>query len=168
MYNGTFFDLQRLSIIWVKSVFIDKDQQLWLGGTRNNYYKLINKSEVQSFTFFLDYGQTLADVVHIGQNKAGNLLLSLNPGGARLVEANRYIPLPNEATETGPVTATFEDSRNRLWIGTVSKGIFLKEGNMTQTITLGGQVNGVNEFLEDRSGNIWMSCPAGIFRYSKK
>ena len=95
-------------------------------------------------------------------------MLSLNPGGARVFEGNRYIPLPNEATETGPVNATFEDSRNRLWIGTTSKGILLKEGNTIQTITLGDQANWVSEFLEDRSGDIWMSCPAGIFRYSKK
>jgi ligand-binding sensor domain-containing protein len=168
IYNGTFFDLERATVIWVKSVFIDKDQQLWLGGIRNRFFKYINKWEFREFSFFLDYGQTLADVVHISQNKAGNLMLSLNPGGARVFEANRYNPLPNEATETGPVAATFEDSRNRLWIGTLSKGIILKEGNTIQTITLGGQANGVKEFIEDKSGDIWMSCPAGIFRYSKK
>lgn len=168
VYNGTFFDLQRASNIVTKSAFIDKDQQLWLGSHSNSFHKYIRKWEFQSFTFFLDYGVTYADVLHIGQNRAGNIMLSLNPGGARLVEANRYIPLPNETTATGPVTATFEDSRNRLWIGSMTKGIILKEGDTIQTITLGGEANGMNEFLEDRSGNIWMSCPSGIFRYRKK
>jgi ligand-binding sensor domain-containing protein len=168
IYNGTFFDRGNVTIYTIMSAFIDKDKQLWMGSTRNRFYKFIRKWEFQEFYFYLDYGQTFADLVHIGQSKAGNLMLSLNPGGARLFEANRYIPLPNETTETGPVTATFEDSRNRLWIGTMSKGIFLKEGNTIQSITLGGQADGVKEFLEDSSGDIWISCPAGIFRYRKK
>jgi ligand-binding sensor domain-containing protein len=116
----------------------------------------------------VEYGSNTVDVLQIEQKRAGNLMFSLNPGGAKLLEGNTYTQMPAEGAVTGPVISTYEDSRNRTWIGTMANGIILQEGNTIKEITLGGQADWANEFLEDKEGNIWISLAAGIFKYRKK
>jgi ligand-binding sensor domain-containing protein len=167
IFNGNSFVTSNASVIVTMSAFLDRNQTLWLGSTRNRYYKYVRKWEFEEFNIFVEYGSNTVDVLQIEQKRDGKLMFSLNPGGAKFLDGNSYKQMPSEGAVTGPVISTYEDSRNRTWIGTMSKGIILQEGNTIKEIPLSGQADWTNEFLEDKEGTIWISCAAGIFRYRK-
>ncbi len=70
------------------------------------------------------------------------------------------------------VNALFEDSKQRLWVGT-SNGMALKldEGRFQRMTAFDGaktnvNIGGANHILEDSQGQIWVGSNEGLFRWS--
>ncbi|MEM7040628.1 MAG: two-component regulator propeller domain-containing protein, partial [Bacteroidota bacterium] len=69
------------------------------------------------------------------------------------------------------VSHIFQDSKGRLWIGTISGGLNLFDGRHFQQFTQdnGFPNNGINNIFEDPEGTVWVSSrPNGIWVYDQE
>ena len=73
------------------------------------------------------------------------------------------------------ILAIFEDSKNRLWVGTLGAGISISDAtkNSFRKIELPleenkNQITSIHAFTEDREGNIWIGSQLGLFIASEK
>lgn len=60
------------------------------------------------------------------------------------------------------ITAAFQDSKSRIWIGTTSGNVFLIQGSNTTELGVGGNVS---RFMETRTGEIYASTNGGLYEY---
>lgn len=75
------------------------------------------------------------------------------------------------ATQIGEyVVATFEDSKDNLWFGTLEKGVARYDGMKLRYFTTndGLPSNRIVSIIEDKSGNLWFGTGAGISRFDGK
>ncbi len=74
------------------------------------------------------------------------------------------------ALQSDWISAIFEDSKNRLWIGTDHGAPYIlnrstgKFYNYNFHTTAGNKINGVWNFAEDKAGNIWMAGHDGYYK----
>jgi len=75
-----------------------------------------------------------------------------------------------DALRQDKVWAIHEDADGGLWFGTRNNGLYrFKSGRLTHFRTEQGLVNNsIDQILEDRLGNFWMSSPAGISLLRRK
>jgi signal transduction histidine kinase/ligand-binding sensor domain-containing protein len=65
--------------------------------------------------------------------------------------------------ETISILSIFRDSRDRVWIGTTQRGVFLLDEN-TMTLQQKATMGEVKSIIEDRDGNVWLvSDKDGLF-----
>lgn len=115
----------------------------------------------------------------IHPEREGTILVATHGG------INRFFP-PRDAGETGRfelletpaipdpiVYRLLRDSRDRLWIGTYSAGVFRYDGegrvhqyshDPSDERTIGNNL--IYEILEDRYGEIWVATNGGLHRYN--
>lgn len=67
------------------------------------------------------------------------------------------------------VWAFFEDRTGGMWIGTHGSGLFQwKNGKLSQFATRNGIPSNIHFIVEDQTGNLWLSSPAGVFSVARK
>lgn len=93
--------------------------------------------------------------------------------GKRFITYLADVRDPN-AMQSDWVSTIFEDSKNRLWIGSSIAGpCILNQGtgkvyNVNLHLPKGGKkINGVWQFLEDKLGRIWLSAHDGYYRFDE-
>jgi ligand-binding sensor domain-containing protein/putative methionine-R-sulfoxide reductase with GAF domain/anti-sigma regulatory factor (Ser/Thr protein kinase) len=79
------------------------------------------------------------------------------------------------ALQSDWINTVFEDSKQRLWVGTSVAGACLfnrntgKFYNFNLHIFKGGKkINGIWQFLEDKQGNIWLSAYDGYYKFDER
>ena len=94
--------------------------------------------------------------------------------GKRFVtyQANVHDP---DALHSDWISAIYEDSKKRLWIGTDQEGPYTLNSNTgkfsnynLRRKSLAEKINGVWQFLEDSQGNIWVAGHNGYFMLNDK
>jgi ligand-binding sensor domain-containing protein len=78
------------------------------------------------------------------------------------------------ALQSDWINTVFEDSKQRLWVGTSVAGACLlnrKTGkfyNFNLHLSKGGKkINGIWQFLEDKQGNFWLSAYDGFYKFDE-
>ncbi len=77
----------------------------------------------------------------------------------------------NASASAGEYVVTiFEDSKKRIWFGTLGKRLALFDGKEFRYYTEenGLPYNHVVSIEEDRNGNFWIRCSGGLFKLENK
>jgi signal transduction histidine kinase/ligand-binding sensor domain-containing protein/DNA-binding response OmpR family regulator len=165
--DGHLRSWERIDLQHVRVVKEDKYGNIWLG----TWFGL----------FRIDCGKSLAEMkriypVHAIANvpdicilRSGDLLFSSYGEGVFRIRENDTVPeLYHSPAIVSPVTAKcitmFEDSRQRIWMGSYGNGMLcLSEGKYSVfTWNSGLPSNNVLCFQEDINGCMWMSTSCGI------
>ena len=189
--NGLFtLDLKSMRILnridipptsQVRSMMRDKDGKIWIAEEDLSIYDPLNfsvnnnlESNNRLFTKF-----TLTqDLLRLSN---GNMLVGTRTKGVfQYIFENSTSPkynkiefLPIKELENKNITALFEDSKKRIWIGTYGFGLFCYEIK-TKKLQIYNEANGLCNnlifgILEDNaSGDIWASTVKGLSKIEAK
>lgn len=67
------------------------------------------------------------------------------------------------------ILTLFQDSQNKIWVGTKSKGLYYFDGKKFNRINLktgNTDITSIHSILEDDAKNLWISTNQGIIKYS--
>jgi ligand-binding sensor domain-containing protein len=106
----------------------------------------------------------------IYEDRAGNIWLCTNEGLLNWKSSEDFKTFGDkEGLAHRNVFTVFEDSANRLWVGT-KKGISVYDGAtwVTYDDKNGATDETVIEILEDKAGSLWFGTKGGIFRFDGK
>lgn len=145
------------------SAFKDKDGIIWIGGNRSSILKY-DGITFSKMTIPYSYGFG-GDVVRISQGSSGNIFACLSPGGAWTLKNNNWETVLEPNYPTGPVLSILQDTKGRIWVGTMEKGIFLYDGLNVTEYKLNGEYLYINKILEDKKGIIWLGNSYGLFKF---
>jgi len=146
-------------------LFEDSQKTLWAGATNEGslYYfdRALNK--------FVLFDSSLTNLQCMAEDSEGNLW-----GGnyATLIKIDRKLKKHTFYNIGYAVRCLHEDRDKNLWIGTQGGGLLLfskKDGRLTQYTTKDGlPSNMLLQFLEDRTGNLWISTFNGLVKFNLK
>ncbi len=148
----------------IRTVVRDSRGGLWAGTQLGLTY--IHDGTSQTFT-------TVDGLPHLSVNaitfdRHGQLWVGTSLGLARQF-GERFIRI-NDASGPGGerISSLYPGEGNQLWIGTFRNGLYhLKNGRFTHIGFAEGLPDEmISSILEDRRGNLWMTCRKGIIRAS--
>ncbi|MBL4755973.1 MAG: hypothetical protein JKY52_20570 [Flavobacteriales bacterium] len=156
---------------------LDKAGNLWFGTTGHGVFKYDGKS-------FTNY--TVKDglggnrVITICEDKEGNILFGTEKGISLYDGKSISEFAKNEDFSNYAVISLMEDKKGRLWVCTAHQGVYLYNGESSTPFLSNDSVindhglslNGLNDIIEDKNGNIWFASWAtaaeGACRYDGK
>ena len=117
-------------------------------------------------------------VTNLYQDKAGFVWIGTQAGLQRYdgIRFKNYLAdiRDTNALQTDWISSVFEDSKNRLWIGTDHGSPYIlnrstgKFYNYNLHARVENKVNGTWHFAEDKKGNIWLAGHEGYFKLNEK
>ncbi|MEL7835281.1 two-component regulator propeller domain-containing protein [Fodinibius sp. Rm-B-1B1-1] len=163
----------------INSIAQVTDGSIWIGTFGAGPVRLKNNKIITSFDFqSLNPGDTPQKkyVLSMLQRENGILLVSiLNHGIYQFDEEKKLfsqvnVPFLKDREENGlNVTALFEDSKNRLWVGTTEDGLWMKKDEVWNQVNINDGINyPVRYITEAPDGSLWMGTNGeGIIHYDK-
>jgi len=156
------------------SIFVDHNDQIWLGTLGSGLYHLDPEAEtiINNYTNNANNPATLSNnrVLVIRDALNGMLWAGTENGLNRIVtsQANRLSHNEIERFLQGRIiTSIFEDSEDRLWVGTWGDGLHLLDPSTGQTVNYnsndGLPSNKVASILKDDNGFLWISTSEGQY-----
>ena len=113
-------------------------------------------------------------ITALHQDKAGFIWIGTQVGLQRYdgTRFKNYLADIRDTTalQTDWISAVFEDSKKRLWIGTDHGAPYILDRNTGKfynynlQATAGNKINGTWHFAEDQKGNIWLAGHEGFFK----
>ncbi|PBQ32795.1 hypothetical protein CNR22_13760 [Sphingobacteriaceae bacterium] len=134
-------------------------------GLCNNFVQCIHQDEQGNFWFGTRFGGiSYYDVKSFPVNKTYFNTYTLN------------FKVP-EGLSRNFIWTFFEDSKQRLWVGTAGGGIYRYEGtpnamgvkrfkNFNEHVELPNRF--IQSFMEDKNGTLWIGSSGGLFRYDEE
>ena len=117
-------------------------------------------------------------ITALHQDKAGFIWIGTQVGLQRYdgTRFKNYLADIRDTTalQTDWISAVFEDSKKRLWIGTDHGAPYILDRNTGKfynynlQATAGNKINGTWHFAEDKKGNIWLAGHEGFFKLDEK
>ena len=117
-------------------------------------------------------------ITALHQDKAGFIWIGTQVGLQRYdgTRFKNYLADIRDTTalQTDWISAVFEDSKKRLWIGTDHGAPYIldrttgKFYNYNLYAKTGNKINGTWHFAEDKKGNIWLAGHEGFFKLDEK
>ena len=155
---------------------LDKAGNLWFGTTGHG----VHKYDGQSFTkYTVKDGLGSNFILSICETKEGNILFGTGNGiylydGKSMSAFAKYQDFGKYV-----IVSLMEDTKGRLWVCTQNHGVYIYNGvssthfSSNSAINKHGlSLNGLNDIIEDKAGNIWFASWAqaseGICRYDGK
>ncbi len=168
----------------IYSLYQDKNGYLWIGGySRLNRFDPV-KNEFTSFNLRPPINDGNGGGVYsICEDHYGLLWMAMARGGAACYDrANDKIayylnsPGDNTSISSNALRIVFEDSKDRLWIGSYDSGLNLFDRGKNNFIRIsknynrdGLNDNGIYSIIEDRSGILWFGTwSGGLNKYGQK
>jgi signal transduction histidine kinase/DNA-binding response OmpR family regulator len=75
----------------------------------------------------------------------------------------------NKVLSGDDILTLFQDSKNRIWVGTKAKGLHLFNGNTFRKINIyigNTSITSIHSISEDSKNNLWLSSNYGIIKYN--
>ncbi|MEN8115624.1 MAG: two-component regulator propeller domain-containing protein [Bacteroidota bacterium] len=162
-----------------ESVFLDRQDNIWLGTWGTGFFNFLPESE--TFGRYLIYPETRQTtnkdydtVLDIFQDKDDNIWLGTNGGGICVLTPKLnfnsvgYHPEPNKGLPNTRIMSVLEDHGSNFWLGTIGDGLFWSPDreNFYQV-----ENNYISEsrfciikyLYEDESGAVWVGTNDGTF-----
>jgi signal transduction histidine kinase/DNA-binding response OmpR family regulator len=160
----------------VNVLFLDEDGSVWAGTWNglNHIISIEGQQRIITNTTFLDPNNEVVENVNVtgilNDNK-GNLLIASLTNGMFSVSPQKEKPIATEwevVKVPYKIISVFQDTGQRIWIGTKGNGIKLIEKNSSELISpltegnvLGDVVFGINQ---DEYGSIWLTTNRGLLK----
>jgi signal transduction histidine kinase/ligand-binding sensor domain-containing protein/DNA-binding response OmpR family regulator len=162
----------------VQDLFLDKDQNLWLGTYGDGSYMLSSSpAKFKHFSKKLSdkSGESYLRYYGMCRDAAGNLWLGTDGDGiyntkpdGTLIKHYRANTGGNSLTDNAIISA-YRDSQNRLWFGTYAKGLLLYDPGTDGFVSFKHDPknsssiagNDIRVIREDRRKNIWIGTNGG-------
>ncbi len=148
----------------------DREGNLWIGGSSsgNDGLTLIRNGVKTNFT--TEHGLSHNSVTFIKELRSGEILLATKNGLTRYANG-KFTPIYEMGgIAFGRIQYIHEDSEGTVWLATRSKGIFRLKNNQLFVFTTeqGLPDDLAHAILEDKKGNLWVSCNKGIMKVAKQ
>lgn len=138
------------------SVFIDREQNVWITDTRGinkiNNFKVIN--------YFRKDGMLEDEVTAISETNDGKIVLGHNNGLSILYPNNtfRVIEFPDMKLNTRRVGDIMKDREGNIWFASISKGIGKLMPDLSISWYNSEKFPVTNVVYQDRKGQIWVGA----------
>lgn len=156
---------KRFNIDNVRVLKEDHEGNIWVGTWSGLYQINPAHSEMKIDTVFT------SGITDIYPLESGDLLFSVYGVGIYQIKKGSTTPqLIHFPAHTNNITGTcitlFQDTRQRLWVGSYGNGLLCWQGDQCEILSQkdGLPSNNVLCFQEDLEGNIWLSTSHGISR----
>ena len=170
-YSKLFTEKDGLSSVRTQTVCEDFEGNIWIG-TYDGGVCMFKDESVVTFT---DKNGLSNNKIYAVINTSKHLILAGTFNGVDIYNGTSFHKLDavKELINT-PVSTFFEDSKNRIWVGTESEGVFLfneKDDGLElikKYVTIKGEeLKEIYKIIEDTKGNIWIAGYGhGIFTIS--
>jgi len=162
----------------IRSMYLDRSGNIWIGTTSQGAYKFNPISEQ-----FINYRKESElyrieanTIMSFAEDWEGNLLIGTDGGGLNIIDnisgaitVIKYDPGIPESLGSNAVYSIYFDKSENLWIGTYSAGVNFQSryknkfkkyvSNPLDSNSL--SYKNVTAFLEDRDGDIWIGTDGG-------
>ncbi|MCG2591085.1 ligand-binding sensor domain-containing protein, partial [Rhodohalobacter sulfatireducens] len=156
------------------SIFVDRNDQMWLGTLGSGLYHLDPESEtiINNYTNNTNNPATLSNnrVLVIRDAHDGMLWAGTENGLNQIDTSQTNSPTQNKIQrflQGRIITSLFEDTANRLWVGTWGDGLHLLDPSTGQTVKYnssdGLPSDKVAAILKDDNGFLWVSTSEGQY-----
>ena len=147
----------------------DKDGDLWVAG-ENAPLDLAVKGDDGGYKFhhFMDSHLAARVMMQDHEGKiwvgAKSGLYSFTPRELKKDRKAYQVLLAESDTHYSDVSSIFQDSRKRIWVGTIGGGVFVLEKKQFKNLTTSDGLisNEIHSIAEDDSGNIWIGTNRGL------
>jgi ligand-binding sensor domain-containing protein len=168
------------------NILQDRHNRIWVATFGGGLDLLIDVDKDQNFRHFFDADGNLSFIRYLYEDKIGNIWAGsygglirfypqefiANPQRYRVYNYNSDQP---EGLNCNDIKTIFEDSKNRLWVGTAGGGLNLLVNNNARnkghfvkyTKEQGLPSDIVTDILESRDNSIWIGTESGIARFNE-
>lgn len=181
MLDGTFkhYNLRNLEFDIsdgnsVRSIFISKDNSVWLGTSHSGLIKFSPTGEVKQFSPNSDNPLLGNNTKKMFYDKKGDFWVLNKHGLNRYDEINKtfkqYYFEKNDPMNNSEMMNVYVDNSNIFWIGTYGNGLIklnvetMKYENYSPKSNLSGNV--IYGILSDEDGLLWLSTNNGLARFN--
>lgn len=153
--------LQFLSDQWIRALFFDPENNLWIGTRDHGLYKYSVDRGLTNYT--MANGLTGNNIGDIYRDREGNLWLATNTGvsklaGEQVVNYTTLDGLPEHSA-----SALVQDGNGNFWFGTRRGLSKLANGKISNYTTANGlRDNYMLCLLKDKTGTVWVGTPNGV------
>lgn len=165
---------------WVSEIYEDSKGNMWFG--RDGYG--VCMYDGNSFAHFSKkQGLPSNNIIDIQEDKYGNMWFTSRvterdhpdankrhgTGGLVKYDGANMIDFPDiEGLINNDVYQIYRDSKDNLWVSTVSHGIYKYDGNTFINYVVSYEEEKISKpvvsVLEDSNGIVWVGCAGGLFR----
>jgi PAS domain S-box-containing protein len=150
----------------VKSVSPAPGGGMWIGTYGKGLFR-INEPEIREVPLSTAGGTGGPALVQsVLTDRTGRTWVGSLDQGLWVMDKSGWRRIPDQFVGGGNVTSLFEDSRNRIWMGD-GHGVTMFDGESSNIYAAdrGLPRGAVRCFAEDGDGDIWLTNPAGLFRW---
>ncbi|RFN60074.1 sensor histidine kinase [Marixanthomonas ophiurae] len=152
----------------------DDDGNMWFAPSNAGIVKYTKKNETPYEGTYINYTPTHGLLGHTqyaaAKDQEGNLYFGGYAGLSKFT-GNSFINYTvNNGLPANEITTLYNDTKNRLWIGTYNNGIGVFDGKSSRNFnTEQGLVHKtIWGFWEDNQDNLWIATRGGLSRYDGK
>ena len=151
-----------LKYIFLSAAFIFLTNALTAQGGGYAVTKQFSEVGYTSMIYDATNGLPTSDANYLLGSKKGNIWIGGYSGIIRY-DGNSFDRLPTKNGLTSG-RAFFEDSQNRIWVGTNDNGVVVIDGNNIRQYTYkdGLPSSSIRNFAEDKEGNIFIATTSGL------
>jgi ligand-binding sensor domain-containing protein len=147
----------------INAIKATRNNGVWIG-TQNQGFLIVKGTQITQYNNSL-----FANVYDIEEDSKGNIFLATDNGVIKWDGNNYTLITTSNGLPDNEVTALFNDSKGRLWIGTYyGKTVTWIDSQGTHQLSFfnGGAICEINDIWEDIKGNIWFATyDNGLIRY---
>lgn len=159
----------------VRSLVEDKDQNLWIGTEAEGLNKLdVKTGEFTNYKSDINNPYSLSSnlIKSVFINDDGKIWVGSHDGGLDILDPKTGKSFSDYQTKLSvkDLQIIYKDLRNKLWIGTFTRGLFFFNEDTNQFVSLLNAKKGlslaqnfIKNLFMDESKNFWVSTDNGLF-----
>jgi signal transduction histidine kinase/ligand-binding sensor domain-containing protein/DNA-binding response OmpR family regulator len=166
----------------IRQLLKDRGDDFWVVTKRGTAYYDAVKGEMLQLPFLdVDGIQYTYHVNHLLKDHAGEIIAATSNGIFKFdISEKKFLkyPVPNpdfQFVNHNGIQVIATDNLNRLWLGTLNKGLFVFDQKQDKVIELVHRQNGVNTLFDnkifsvfqDSYGIIWVGAETGLYSFNE-
>jgi ligand-binding sensor domain-containing protein/serine phosphatase RsbU (regulator of sigma subunit) len=153
----------------IYSIVTDEENNSWIGSDGNGLLILKNNSKTLEQIKIINTNKAIKKITSLCFIEKNTLLIGTREDGVYSLNTKSLVAEKIQSLKEFKIKCVFKDSKQRIWVGTDDRGLFVKEPNSKEfelfeksifkpTNNLYSKVTSISE---DFQGNIWLTCIGG-------